>query len=170
MLRIEVRLNWNLQDSKIDILFFPKVFNGYFCPSPSAPPEIVACFMNHLRASLHLVVRQSASPRRTISQQLRPPTAISSSQFCQKSTYPFSFLVAGASATSPKCKRCISHSAVRSALPNNWGQTKTHRKVKVNVNWGTMTADQEIKLAPLRQSVKEQVSGFRAEQRLEYKV
>lgn len=135
------------------------------CSSFRSPPEFVAGFMNHLRPSLHTVVRLSASRRHILLHKPLTISAISSqalrssSWFCQKSSpnLPFTFASAAA-AESQNCKRCISRSASLDSLPANWGQNKTHRKVKVNVNWGTMTADQEIKLAPLRQSVKEQVS------------
>lgn len=59
------------------------------------------------------------------------------------------------------CKRDISSSAtVYRSQPTNWGQTKAHRSVKLNLHWDTMTAENEQLLAPLRESVKEQVKHF----------
>lgn len=41
---------------------------------------------------------------------------------------------------------------------NQWGSKKQHRKVKININWNIMgDPETEIKLAPLRERVKQQV-------------
>lgn len=56
------------------------------------------------------------------------------------------------------CKRDISQSSIlQRSQPTHWGQNKAHRKVKLNLHWDTMTAENEQLLAPLRESVKEQV-------------
>lgn len=58
------------------------------------------------------------------------------------------------------CKRDISSTAsTRLAEPKHWGQTKAHRKVKLNFQLdGMSNPETERLLEPLRKIVKEQVT------------
>lgn len=62
--------------------------------------------------------------------------------------------------TRQNCKRDISSTArTRLAEPKNWGQTKVHRKVKLNFQLdGMSNPETERLLEPLRKIVKEQVT------------